>query len=189
VDEAEFSQPLRTVLQIALVDSYASIKIRPSAVLGHFSGEIAAAYAAGGLNAREAIVVAFLRVKVTTQQQRKGAMGALGMSWEAAKEHLVPGVVFACNNASKSVTISGDAEPLEEMIKGIKRSGSGVLATVLKVEKAYHSLHMADIGPDYLKSMTDAGIVGSTPTLPFFSSVSGEFFAPTSKSGGFGPKY
>lgn len=50
-------------------------------------------------------------------------MGALGMSWEAAKEHLVPGVVLACDNAPKSVTVSGDAEPLEEKIKGIKQSG------------------------------------------------------------------
>ncbi|KAH6858814.1 hypothetical protein BKA58DRAFT_346728, partial [Alternaria rosae] len=188
VDEAEFSQPLCTALQIALVDTYASIGIRPAAVLGHSSGEIAAAYAAGGLTAREAIVVAFLRGLVTTRQSRKGAMGALGMSWEAAKEHLVPGVVLACDNAPNSVTISGDVAPLEETISRIKQSGSGVLATVLKVEKAYHSPHMQEIGPEYCESMTDAGVAGSVHTVPFFSSVSGEFFAPAAK-GRFGPKY
>jgi acyl transferase domain-containing protein len=48
VDEAEYSQPLCTALQIALVNTYASIGIRPATVLGHSSGEIAAAYAAGG---------------------------------------------------------------------------------------------------------------------------------------------
>ncbi|KAM4065795.1 acyl transferase domain-containing protein [Hirsutella rhossiliensis] len=173
---------------IALVDIYASVGIRPAAVLGHSSGEIAAAYAAGGLSAREAIIVAFLRGLATTRQSRKGAMGALSMSWEAAEKHLVPGVVLACDNAPKSVTISGDAGPVEEMVKRIKQSGSGVLTTVLKVEKAYHSPHMAEIGGEYYASMTDAGVVGNVHTLPFFSSVSGEFFAPAAKSR-FGPIY
>jgi acyl transferase domain-containing protein len=188
VDEAEFSQPLCTALQIALVDTYASVGIRPAAVLDHSSGEVAAAYAAGGLSAREAIIVAFLRGRVTTRQSRKGAMAALGLSWEAAKKHLVPGVVLACDNAPNSVTISGDAGPVEETVKSIKQSGSGALATVLKVEKAYHSPHMAEIGAEYYASMTDAGVVGNAHTLPFFSSVSGEFFAPAARSR-FGPKY
>ncbi|KAG4443875.1 hypothetical protein IFR05_000641 [Cadophora sp. M221] len=188
VDQAEFSQPLCTALQIGLVDTYASVGIRPAAVLGHSSGEIAAAYAAGGLTAREAIVVAYLRGLVTTRLTRKGAMGALGMSWEAAKKHLVPGVVLACDNAPNSVTISGDAGPLQETISSIKKSHAGVLATVLKVEKAYHSPHMAEIGPEYEASMTAAGVVGKVHTIPFFSSVSGEFFAPAGKSR-FGPKY
>ncbi|KAI3094809.1 hypothetical protein CBS147333_9920 [Penicillium roqueforti] len=188
VDEAEYSQPLCTALQIALVDTYASIGIRAAAVLGHSSGEIAAAYAAGGLSAREAIIVAFLRGLATTRQGSKGAMGALGMSWEAAKKHLVPGVVLACDNAPNSVTISGDAGPLEEIIKSIKQSDSRALATVLKVEKAYHSPHMAEIGTQYKASMTDAGVVGNVHTLPFFSSVSGQYFAPAAKSR-FGPKY
>ncbi|KAJ5259397.1 hypothetical protein N7478_012378 [Penicillium angulare] len=188
VDEAEFSQPLCTAVQIALVDIYASVGIRPAAVLGHSSGEIAAAYAAGGLSAREAIIVAFLRGLVTTRQKRQGAMGALGMSWEAAKGHLVPGVVLACDNAPNSVTISGDAEPLEQIIKSIKQGGSGVLATMLKVEKAYHSPHMVEVGSEYNANMTDAGIVGNVHSIPFFSSVSGEIFAPADKSR-FGPKY
>ncbi|KAH8693388.1 hypothetical protein GQ44DRAFT_695216 [Phaeosphaeriaceae sp. PMI808] len=189
VDEAEFSQPLCTALQIALVDSYASIGICPAAVVGHSSGEIAAAYAAGGLSAREAIIVSFLRgLVVAKQHSRKGAMGALGMSWEAAKKYLVPGVVLACDNGPNTVTISGDAGPLEETVNSIKQSGPGVLATVLKIEKAYHSPHMVEIGAEYRAGMTDAGVVGKVHTVPFFSSVSGEFFAPAAKSR-FGPKY
>ncbi|KAL4985505.1 acyl transferase domain-containing protein [Aspergillus falconensis] len=188
VDEAEYSQPLCTALQIALVDTYASIGIRPAAVLGHSSGEIAAAYAAGGLSAREAIIVAFLRGLATTRQGSKGAMGALGTSREAAKKHLVPGVVLACDNAPNSVTISGDAGLLEEIIKSIKQSDSRVLAAVLKVEKAYHSPHMAEIGTQYKASMTDAGVVGNVYILLFFSSVSSQYFAAAAKSK-FGPKY
>jgi acyl transferase domain-containing protein len=189
VDEAEFSQPLCTALQIALVDLYASVGICPAAVVGHSSGEVAAAYAAGGLSAREAILVSYLRgLAVAKEQSHKGAMGALGIGWDAAKKHLLPGVVLACDNGPNSVTISGDAGAVQETVKNVKQSGSGVLATLLKVERAYHSPHMVEIGAEYHASMTAAGIVGKVHTIPFYSSVSGELFTPAAKSR-FGPRY
>ncbi|KAM5429087.1 hypothetical protein McanMca71_007930 [Microsporum canis] len=136
---------------------------------GHSSGEIAAAYAAGGLSARDAIIVSFPRgLAVTKHRSRKGAMAALGMSWEAARKHLVPGVVLACDNAPNSVTISGDAGPLIETVDRIKKSVPGVLATILKVDKAYHSPHMEEIGAEYHAAMTNAGVVGKVHTVPFF---------------------
>lgn len=48
--EAEVAQPATTCLQIALVDLLRSLGVDPSTVVGHSSGEIAAAYAAGGLD-------------------------------------------------------------------------------------------------------------------------------------------
>ena len=43
IDEPEFSQTLCTVLQIAIVDLFRYCKLCPAAVIGHSSGEIAAA--------------------------------------------------------------------------------------------------------------------------------------------------
>ena len=43
INRAEYSQPICTAIQIALVDLLRSLKIEPSVVLGHSSGEIAAA--------------------------------------------------------------------------------------------------------------------------------------------------
>jgi malonyl CoA-acyl carrier protein transacylase len=43
IDSAEISQPLCTALQIALVNLLRSFCIKPMAVAGHSSGEIAAA--------------------------------------------------------------------------------------------------------------------------------------------------
>ena len=57
IGEAEISQPATTAIQIALVDLLESFSIRPSRVVGHSSGEIAAAYAAGALNRGNAIRV------------------------------------------------------------------------------------------------------------------------------------
>ena len=43
IDDPSFSQPICTALQIALVDLLRSFGIRPTVVVGHSSGEIAAA--------------------------------------------------------------------------------------------------------------------------------------------------
>lgn len=55
IGEAEIAQPATTAIQIALVDLLESFSIRPSRVVGHSSGEIAAAYAAGALSRENAI--------------------------------------------------------------------------------------------------------------------------------------
>ena len=43
IADPEFSQTLSTTVQIALVDLYSFFGVRPSVVVGHSSGEIAAA--------------------------------------------------------------------------------------------------------------------------------------------------
>jgi acyl transferase domain-containing protein len=55
VAEATVSQPLCTALQVALFDILSAAGIKFSAVVGHSSGEIGAAYAAGYLNATDAV--------------------------------------------------------------------------------------------------------------------------------------
>jgi len=65
VGEAEISQPVTTAIQIALVDFYESMDIKPSRVIGHSSGEIAAAYAAGALSHEAAIEMSVLSLPFT----------------------------------------------------------------------------------------------------------------------------
>jgi acyl transferase domain-containing protein len=60
LNKAELSQPATTAIQIALVDFYQDLDIKPSRVIGHSSGEIAAAYAAGALTHEAAIEMSVL---------------------------------------------------------------------------------------------------------------------------------
>ncbi|KAI1209352.1 fatty acid synthase S-acetyltransferase [Annulohypoxylon truncatum] len=173
LNTAELSQPLCTAVQIALVDTFKAYGIAPSAVVGHSSGEIAGAYAAGALTAAEAIIAAHHRGAVTAKQKRAGAMAAIGMSWEETEKHLTPNVTIACDNSPKSVTISGDMKEVKAVVAVIKKSNRDVLARLLQVDKAYHSYHMAEIGEDYL-SLIGQQVIGNEPTVPFFSSVTGK---------------
>jgi acyl transferase domain-containing protein len=63
ISEAEFSQPLCTTLQVALVDLLTFWGVTPRAVAGHSSGEIAAAYAVGAISKESAWKIAYWRGK------------------------------------------------------------------------------------------------------------------------------
>ncbi|KAJ4364877.1 hypothetical protein N0V95_000627 [Ascochyta clinopodiicola] len=173
VQKAELSQPLCTAVQVAMVDLLASVGVEPAAVVGHSSGELAAAYAAGALTAKEAIIGAYQRGQAAKLQNRKGAMAAVSLSWDEVEPFLNrPHVVIACENSPKSVTLSGDAEEVQAVVNRIKAAQPDVTARMLKVEKAYHSYHMREIGADY-HAMIEPHLVGRQATKPFFSSVTG----------------
>ncbi|KAK8011002.1 polyketide synthase [Apiospora arundinis] len=140
---AEYCQPLCTALQIALVDLLRSISVVPSAVVGHSSGEIAAAYAAGALSMQEAIIVAFYRGHVCTNHSdtasSPGGMAAVGLGRDVVAPYLVPGVTIACENSADSVTVSGDVKPLEGIMNAIRNDHPEALVRRLIVDMAYHS--------------------------------------------------
>ena len=88
VDEAEFSQPLCTAIQVAVVQLLTTWGIKPCVTVGHSSGEIGAAYAAGLISATEAIVAAYYRGKVVADVKTDGAMLAVGLGAEAVAPYL-----------------------------------------------------------------------------------------------------
>ena len=137
--EAEFSQPLCTAVQIAVVNLLRSWNISPTAVVGHSSGEIAAAFASGALTATEAITIAYYRGQVVKQHSRPGGMVSVGLGKYDVSSYLKKGLSIACENSSKNVTLSGDLEVLEHVIQQLKEKQPGVFVRPLNVKVAYHS--------------------------------------------------
>lgn len=152
--------------------------IRPTGVTGHSSGEVSAAFAAGGIDLRGAMAVVYLRGALTTGmqvsgQRRRGGMLAVGLGRkdaEALISELKTGtVVVACVNSPVSVTASGDIEAIEELERRLAKDK--VFARKVKAEAAYHSDHMLPIAPDYLASMSKTiaykgdfnGVIYSSP--------------------------
>lgn len=139
---AEFSQPLCTAVQIITANILRAWGVGPAAVIGHSSGEIAAAYACGAMTMREAIICAYLRGLATKKQHgAAGAMAAVGLGADEVRLLLPEGVVVACENSPSSTTLSGDAEGIDDVIRALKKDASGqeIFARRLHVDKAYHS--------------------------------------------------
>lgn len=137
--DAEFSQPLTTAVQIGLVKILARSGVHPEAVLGHSSGEIAAAYAAGAISADSAIAIAYYRGKVAKSQSGMGEMASVGLSSKDVAPFLVDGVVVACHNSPRSVTLSGDRDRIDHVVEQIKAQLPDVFCRRLRVNVAYHS--------------------------------------------------
>lgn len=113
------SQPLVTAIQIALVDLFQSWGINPHAVVGHSSGEIAAAYCAGRLSIENAIKIAYYRGQASTtdpeEDEPAQGMLATGLGRPEVSKYIEgsePPVAIACYNSAKSTTLSGTAEAL-----------------------------------------------------------------------------
>lgn len=149
------SQPVCTAIQVAYVQLLSKWGISPVGVIGHSSGEIGAAYAAGRLTAAQAIVVAYYRGYVVGKSKipTAGGMMAAGLSKEAGdaeieKLSLNSIVRVACVNSPESVTISGDATGIDKIMAELQ--ARGVFARKLNTDgRAYHSHHMSIIGEEY----------------------------------------
>ncbi|RYP80178.1 hypothetical protein DL769_002591 [Monosporascus sp. CRB-8-3] len=191
--EARFAQPITTAVQIALVDLLATTYgIRPQAVCGHSSGEIAAAYAAGALTKAAAMRVAYMRgicsAKAKALNATPGGMLAVGEGEDAINKRIKQlgggngKATVACVNSPESTTVSGDVAALLELQAAL--GAASVFNRRLKVDSAYHSHRMEVIAPEYLSSLE--GLTHGTPRedVTFYSSVTG-----ARKRSGFGPPY
>ncbi|THC88803.1 hypothetical protein EYZ11_011749 [Aspergillus tanneri] len=165
IHEPELAQPANTALQIALVDLLDSVGISPAAVIGHSSGEIAAAYTLGALSIVESMEIAYFRGVCAAELARKrepaGAMVAVKLSErnsriyidEVSRIHGCQRINVACINSPKSVTISGDTSHVETLIGLL--DDNKIFARKLKVPVAYHSFHMKHVSPAYREHMKD----------------------------------
>lgn len=204
INDAEIAQPATTAIQIALVALFRAQGVRPGAVVGHSSGEIAAAYAAGYLSHENAVKAAFhagfMAAAIKAKGLGRGTMLSVGLSeQDAAKylEGLVRGkVAIACVNSPRSVTIAGDADAVDEVDQRIAAANDGTFHRKLLVDTAYHSHHMSAVADDYRarldtlkgESRSKGTATATDPqgkdTVAFVSSVTGQ-----SKTSGFDAEY
>lgn len=154
--QPEFSQPLVTALQLALLAVTEHWGIQPVAVVGHSSGEIAAAACAGLISYEDAIKVAYYRglaAKLAMPAQEPLGMLAVGISAEKIKSYIndntssPSAVQVACFNGPNSLTLSGPRHALDDVRDRLQDDGH--FARMLHVDLAYHSSYMTDIAETY----------------------------------------
>ncbi|KAL9122567.1 MAG: hypothetical protein Q9187_000881 [Circinaria calcarea] len=176
------AHPSCTALQMAIVDLLDSWGITPKRVVGHSSGEIAAAYCAGKLTRQAAWKVAYFRGSVSAKQlQAKGGMIAVGLSPAELLPYIKrvnregPGeIVVACFNSPKNSTVSGDENKIDALQQLL--TDQKVFARKLSVLNAYHSNHMKEVADEYLSLLGDLPKPTDTSctSVEFFSTLTGQ---------------
>lgn len=178
----KIGQSACTAIQIALTDLLNSWGITPKAVIGHSSGEIAAAYAAGVVGFGDALTLAFGRGSAAESLRKdhanlKGGMVVVRTSLDDAKalvNDVTDGrVSIACINSPRSITISGCQEGLAELQK--LADSRSIFYRRLKVDVAYHSHHMEQVADKYRAVIKD--IAANDSDIAFYSSARGRRLA------------
>lgn len=187
INKPHISQPACTAVQLGLVELLKSWGIQPAAVVGHSSGEIAAAYATGSVTLQDAMAIAYFRgMFASTMQERwpdlKGCMMAVGASALETKTIIarkgLKSVTVACENSPNSTTASGDAQAIAEL--EVELNQLGTFNRRLHVDVAYHSAHMQLVADDYLSAIRNIDTKASSG-VTFYSSLLGDRLGNTSE--------
>jgi NADPH:quinone reductase-like Zn-dependent oxidoreductase/acyl transferase domain-containing protein/SAM-dependent methyltransferase len=195
MNETEISQTVSTVVQIGLVDLMKNLQLNISVVVGHSSGEIAAAYCAGLLCHASAVKVAYFRGllahKLSQTSNVSYGMLSVGVSWCQMREELLriqaeqPAngkfdankITISCINSPSNVTVSGPRELLEIVLEDFKTRD--VFVRKLKVDLGYHSPQMNAIAEAYLNHLGELRSAHTQDVIRMVSSVTAE---PVDKS-------
>jgi acyl transferase domain-containing protein/acyl carrier protein len=172
IDNTAIAQPCIFALQVALAELWASWGVRPEAVIGHSVGEVAAAFLAGVFSLDDAVRIIYHRGRLMERVAEGGRMLAVKVSPEAARELAAAfgdRVELAAVNSPSSVTLSGEAGPLEEIAALLEERG--VFHRFLKVRYAFHSEQMRPVRSELLSALE--GIRPRLATVPLISTVTG----------------
>ncbi len=187
LDRAQYSQIVTTCIQIAIADVFRWLELSPAAVVGHSSGEIAAAYYAGYLDHNSAIKVSYYRgLLSSTLEDDSGArhsMAAIGASAEDVRFEIaefqklftcesLEKFTISCINSPQSVTVSGPTEPLSNLVEYFAKKQ--IFARLLKVRVGYHSPQMMRIASQYEEMMGNLSPSPSQRKTLMVSSTTGK---------------
>ena len=173
----ETAQVAITAIQIALTDLLAECGARPAAVIGMSMGEIAAAYAAGGLRAEDAMLIACHRARLMGEGESlltgdaQGAMAVVELSAEQIAEYAAQeefaGVEPAVYAGPGMTTVGGPRAAILRLVETLEDEGK--FARALDVKGAGHTSMV-----EPLLGELEGAIAGIEPQplhTPLFSSM------------------
>ncbi|MGW9287220.1 type I polyketide synthase [Streptomyces albidoflavus] len=173
VERVDVVQPLLFAVMVSLAAVWEDWGIRPSAVIGHSQGEIAAACVAGALSLEDAARVVALRSRAIVALAGKGGMVSVPLPVEQVREELTGyegRVSVAAVNGPASVVVSGDVQGLDELLA--RWTEAGVRARRIAVDYASHSAHVEELKDELLDVL--APIEPQAGRIPVYSTVTGE---------------
>ncbi len=160
-------------LQVTLARLWHSLGLRPSAVVGHSMGEIAAAHIAGVLDLEQSTRLLVLRSRLLAEVAGKGLMAVAEIPHERAAALLAPyrgAIAVAGYNSPTSTILSGEAGAVRELLR--KLESEAVFCRELHTDGvAGHGPLVAPLGARFAASLGE--LQPCEGALSFISSVTG----------------
>ena len=146
-EASERVQILTFLVQIGLSELLQSRGVKPSAIIGHSVGEIAASVVAGSITPEEGVLIvtrrALLYAKVRDQALGGMALVNLPFSQVSAKLGSRRDLVAAIDSSPSTSVVSGTASAVEEFVAEMKKVG--IKTFRVKTDVAFHSPMLDDI--------------------------------------------
>ncbi len=184
LDECKLAQPVIFMIQCALVELFKTWGVYPDCVVGHSSGEVAAAYACGALSLGDATRLVFHRATLQQRTAGSGRMLAIGLDRSGVEELLdtldVPfrldasrtiQVEIACENAPANTVICGSKTALQPVIEALDLRN--LQHRLVPGNIAFHSRAMDTIREDVTGALSFLDERTFDLDVPFVSSVTG----------------
>jgi acyl transferase domain-containing protein/acyl carrier protein len=171
LDRDDVVQPAVFAVGVSLSRLWASLGVRPSAVLGHSQGEFAAAVAAEALSLTEGARVVALRSRVLRRLEAHGGMDWVNRSVDEVRERLAgyPQLGVAAVNGPMSTVVSGATAELDRLRAVWESEGARVRR--VPINYASHSAVVESIRAELADTL---GVVEcSDGAVPFYSTVTG----------------
>ncbi len=122
----EVCLPAIIATEIAVARLWESWGLTPAAVVGHSTGEIAAAHLVGILSLEDTMRTICAYGRTIDKLRGRGTMGLVGLSWEQAAEalHGHEGRVFrAIQNSVRSTVLAGEPAELKAVLQRLTARG------------------------------------------------------------------
>ncbi len=169
----DVAQPLQFALQVGLTALLRSWGVTPTAVVGGSLGEIAAAWAAGGLTLDDACRVVARRARIMQTMAGAGTVAAVALSEAEALAAIAPHADrawIAAVNGPRQTLLAGEQAALEAVVAAVEEQG-GFARLVRGTLVASHSPVVEPLREDLLAALAD--VVPRPPVLPMWSTVIG----------------
>ena len=183
LNEVRLAQPVIFMIQCALVELLKTWGVYADCVVGHSSGEVAAAYASGALSLAEATRLVYHRATLQQRAAGSGRMLPIGLDRAGVEEILEDmGIPFrpaegptqveiACENAPANTVICGKEAVLRPIMEELDQRR--LQNRLLPGNIAFHSTAMDPIKDDALAALCFLNESAFEVEAPFISSVTG----------------
>ena len=184
LDEVQLAQPAIFMIQCALAELFKTWGVYPDCVVGHSSGEVAAAYVCGALSLADATRLVFHRATLQQRVAGSGRMLAIGLDRPGVEELLdgldIPcrldgvrpvQIEIACENAPANTVICGREDDLQPVMEEL--DGRNLQNRLIPGNIAFHSRAMDAIKDDAFDTLSFLDDRSFESDVPFISSVTG----------------